>query len=83
MARYTPGNPPNDPAMLAGFLSLELKKIAQAMDMADSFLTLDTLYAYPPKYREGTVFKADGTTLNPGSGAGVYCYRGGSWTFLG
>lgn len=83
MARYTPGNVPSDPAQLSAFLRDELQKIAQAKDTPDPFITLDTLYAYPPKYREGTVFKADGTTLDPGSGAGVYCYRGGSWTFLG
>ena len=83
MARYTPGNVPIDPAQMPEFLRVEIEKIAQAMDTSDPFITLDTLYAYPPKYREGTIFKADGTTLNPGSRAGVYCYRGGAWTFLG
>ena len=77
MARYTPGNVA-DPA-----IQQELYKIAQSLDTSDPFITLETLYAYPPKYREGTIFKADGTTLNPGSGAGVYCRRGGAWTFLG
>ena len=83
MARYTPCNVPIDPAQMPEFLRAEIEKIAQAMDTSDPFFTLDTLYAYPPKYREGTIFKADGTTLNPGSGAGVYCRRGGAWTFLG
>lgn len=77
MARYTPGN------VVDTQVQQELYKIAQAMETADPFITLETLYTYPPKYREGTVFKADGTTLDPGSGAGVYCYRGGVWTFLG
>lgn len=77
MARYTPGNVA-DPQV-----QQELYKIAQAMDTSDPFITLETLYEYPPKYREGTIFKADGTILNPGSGAGVYCYRGGAWAFLG
>lgn len=77
MARYIPGNVA-DPQLAA-----ELTKIAQAMETADPFITLDTLYAAPKKYREGTVCKADGVTWNPGSGAGVYCYRGGAWTFLG
>lgn len=77
MARYTPGNV-TDPQMQE-----ELNKIAQAMETADPFITLDTLYAAPKKYREGTIVKADGTTWNPGSGAGVYCRRGGAWTFLG
>lgn len=77
MARYTPGNVA-DPQMQE-----ELNKIAQAMETADPFITLDTLYAAPKKYREGTIVKADGVVFNPGSGAGVYCYRGGAWTFLG
>ena len=77
MARYIPGNVP-DP-----LLQEELYKIAQAMETADPFFTLETLYAAPNKYREGTIAKADGTTWNPGSGAGVYCRRGGAWTFLG
>lgn len=77
MARYTPGNV-TDPQMQE-----ELNKIAQAMETADPFLTLDTLYAAPKKYREGTVCLFDGVIFNPGSGAGVYCYRGGAWRFLG
>ena len=83
MARYTPGNVPNDAASLAAFLRVELDKIAQAAETPDQLLTLDTLYEPPTKYREGTVCKADGTTWDPGSGAGVYCYRAGSWHFLG
>ena len=83
MARYTPGNPPIEPAALAGFLRQELAKIAQALDTQDASLSLDTLYAAPMKYRDGTIVKADGTTWNPGSGAGIYCYYGASWHFLG
>jgi len=83
MSRYTPGNVPTDAASIAVFLRLELDKLAQALDTADSFLTLDTLYEAPKKYREGTIVKADGATWNPGSGAGVYCYRSGAWHFLG
>lgn len=77
MARYIPGNVA-DPV-----LAMELAKIAQAMETPDQFLQLDTLYAAPKKYREGTLVKADGTSWNPGSGAGVYCYRASAWRFLG
>lgn len=77
MARYTPGLIA-DPKLCEEFL-----KIAQAMETADQFLFLDTLYAAPKKYREGMIVKADGSTWNPGSGAGVYCYRAGAWRFLG
>ena len=76
MARYIPGNIA-DPV-----LSAELNKIAQAMETPDPFISLDTLYAAPKKYREGTIVKA-ASPWNPGSGDGVYCYRGGVWRFLG
>jgi hypothetical protein len=77
MARYTPGQV-SDPE-----IARELLKIAQAMETQDETLSLKTLYAAPKKYREGTLIKADGTSFNPGSGAGVYCRRGAAWTFLG
>lgn len=83
MARYTPGNVPLDPAQLSAFIREELEKIATATSTQDQTLSLDTLYAYPPKFREGTIFKADGVTLNPGFGAGVYCRTNGVWAFLG
>lgn len=83
MARYTPGNVPTDSASLAEFLRYEFAKIAQAMDTPDDRITLDTLYAAPAKYSEGTTIKADGVTFNPGSGGGTYQYRSGAWRFLG
>jgi hypothetical protein len=83
MARYTPGNVPSDSASIGDFLRVELQKIAQAMETSNERLTLDTLYAAPKKYREGTVVLADGVTWNPGAGAGVYVYRGAAWHLLG
>lgn len=35
--------------------------------------------AAPPDPVEGMVVWADGTSWNPGSGAGLYEYRGGAW----
>lgn len=83
MARYTPGNVPMDQASMADFLRSELAKIAQAMETADERITLQTLYAPPNKYGEGTTVKADGVTWNPGAGAGTYQHRGGAWRLLG
>ena len=83
MARYTPGNVPADQSSMVEFLRSELAKIAQAMETPDDRITLETLYSPPNKYAEGTTVKADGTTWNPGSGAGTYQYRGGAWRFLG
>lgn len=83
MARYTPGNVPTDSSSLAEFLRYEFSKIAQAMETPDDRITLETLYAAPKKFGEGTTVKADGTTWNPGAGAGTYQYRGGAWRLLG
>ena len=83
MARYTPGNVPTDTAAIVEFLRYEFQKIAQAIDTPDERITLETLYAAPQKFREGTVALADGTTWNPGAGAGVYVYRGAAWHLLG
>lgn len=77
MARYIPGNISN------AEIASELAKISQAMETPDPFLTLETIYAAPNKFREGTIIKADGTKFNPGSGAGFYGYSAGAWRFLG
>jgi hypothetical protein len=45
------------------------------------FLDLHT--AAPVKPRERQIVFADGTSWNPGSGKGVYCYYNSSWHFLG
>jgi hypothetical protein len=69
--------------MLPGFLRQELLGIKQSLEQGSDAFYLTTLYAAPKKIKEGQIIKADGVTYNPGSGAGVYCYRGGAWTFLG
>ena len=77
MARYTPGSVPD------AYVATELDKISSAMDSPDESIALDTLYSAPTKYRAGTIALADGTSWDPGSGAGVYCYYAGSWHYLG
>ena len=83
MARYIPGNVPAESRALPAFLSDELNKIAQAGETAHQFVMLDTLYAAPTKLRTGMTVLADGTTWNPGTGAGVYTYYGAAWHKLG
>lgn len=80
---YRPENPPQDPAMLPGFLLAEFQKIERAFTDAMAKLTLVKLYAAPVKPREGDVVLADGTTWNPGAGGGVYRYDGAAWQKLG
>lgn len=76
MARYIPGN------VSSTELKTELDKVAQAMETPNPFMALDALFAAPKKFREGTIVLAK-APWNPGSGDGVYCYRGGAWRFLG
>lgn len=81
-ATYQPADPPNDPALLARFLTEELAKLKAAIDaVADGFDPV--VYAPPPKPRAGMRRYADGTSWNPGSGAGLYRFDGADWKFLG
>jgi hypothetical protein len=83
MSRYLSKIPPTNAPELVAFLARELEEISRAMSEPNQFLTLDTSYKAPSKVREGMIVLADGTQWNPGSGAGFYGYRGGSWRFLG
>ena len=83
MSRYLSKIPPTESAQLPDFIARELEEISRAWSEPNEFLTLDTSYKAPSKLREGMIVLADGSSWNPGSGAGVYCYRGGSWRFLG
>ena len=80
---YVANPAPVDPALFAAWVQQEFQSVSQALEQSRAFLLLDTLYAAPRKIREGLIVKADGTAWNPGSGAGVYCFRAGAWRFLG
>lgn len=77
MGRYNPGYVDDQ------IVGAELQKIAEALDTPDKFLMLTMLYEAPKKLREGMTILADGTSWNPGSGAGVYAYFGATWNKLG
>lgn len=79
---YTPSPVPAGEA-LNGYLDRELRLIARAMADTVPQVVLATLNVAPSKPRDGMVVMADGTNWNPGSGAGIYGYRGGAWHFLG
>ena len=78
---YTPGQPPSIPAQLGSFLQQELARIAAELSRQTQQLTPQ--HAAPARPRDGLIVLADGTHWDPGSGAGFYGYRGGSWHFLG
>lgn len=61
------------------YLQSELQKIAEAMNSPQTSLKLAVSYSPPTKFGEGTIALADGSSWNPGAGAGFYGYRSGSW----
>lgn len=77
---YIPGLLPAD---APEWMRRELRSIAEAIGNRTPIVWLDMSYAAPKKLSDGMVVLADGTTWNPGSGAGVYCFRSGVWNFLG
>lgn len=79
---YIAGNPPQDPALLPGFLLAELRRLQEVLNSPVPFHQLDPQYVAPAKPREGMVVLADGVSFNPGAGSGFYGYRGGAWRKL-
>lgn len=67
---------------LAGYLSRELAAIAKILYTTD-LMILEPVYRPPEKLRPGMIVHADGVHWNPGAGAGIYAYYGGSWNKLG
>lgn len=51
-------------------------------DMLNWGNIVPVLYNPPDRPKDGMVVIADGTSWNPGSGAGMYYYYGGGWTFI-
>jgi hypothetical protein len=80
---YRPTTPPTDPKALPTYLQSEFQRIAVVMASNVDSVSLEPQYRAPVKPRDGLVVMADGSSWNPGSGAGVYVYRGAAWHFLG
>ena len=79
---YAPGVVPENSEGMRPYLADELGKISAAIQLLAAG-QIDKSYSAPAKPRDGMIRLADGTRWNPGSGAGVYCYRDGAWRFLG
>lgn len=78
------GDVPLDPVELQRYL----RNIILQLQIALSALVaghLDKQTVAPTKPRDGDIRYADGTLWNPGSGVGIYYYKGAtsSWVFLG
>jgi hypothetical protein len=68
---------------LGVFLQNELQRLAETLNSPQTSLKLSVSYSPPTKFGEGTIVLASGApNWDPGSGAGFYGYRGGSWRKL-
>lgn len=68
---------------LALYVQEELAEIARVLDEDQhEVVNLNVTYAEPNKVYDGLVVIADGTSWNPGSGAGMYLYLGGGFSKL-
>lgn len=85
MSLYQPNPPPfgTDVESLRQWMVAELNRIARCQTEADDKIALKVRYAAPVKYAEGDCVLADGTSWNPGSGAGAYRRSATAWVFLG
>lgn len=82
---YNPTPPPRTKPELQeiyDYLEQELQSIAREMNETLG-LDLRTTYQAPERPREGMIVQADGTSWNPGAGAGMYRYVGGAWVKFG
>lgn len=66
---------------LLAYVQDELRAIA-AEFAETTALDLRTTHVEPKRPRDGMIVSADGTDWDPGSGAGIYAYLGGTWTKL-
>lgn len=80
---YQPRIVPTESDDIPRFLNEELPRISREMSGPVDYIILNVLNVQPKKPRAGMVVEADGTNWNPGSGAGTYIYRSGSWVKLG
>lgn len=82
--KYQPRTVPASLARgLAAWLSKELRNIANALAAPEvEVMRFPPLAVEPSKRSEGMLAFANGTDWNPGSGAGLYEYRGGAWQKL-
>lgn len=75
---YTPSSPPQDEEGFRKWVSAELLRVGAAVYNASVVPT----YYQEPRPEEGLLAIADGTSWNPGAGAGLYIYLNSAWTFI-
>lgn len=69
------------PEALGLWVMRELERVSIAI-AALELGHLDKVFVVPVKPRDGDIRYADGTSWNPGGGAGIYWFNGTVWTKL-
>lgn len=78
---YFPDTPPDQASPeMRRYLVGELERIADRVN--SGIILLATLGAEPDRPEDGMIVYADGTSWNPGSGAGFYGRESGAWVKL-
>lgn len=70
------------PENLLQYLQDELRAISRELSETTA-LELRVVYKEPIRPRNGMIVAPDGTSWNPGSGAGIYGRVNGAWVLLG
>jgi hypothetical protein len=80
---YSPQPPTsiNNLEELRQWLEDELRNIALAVNETQ-VVDLRPSYRAPDRIRDGMLIYADGTSFNPGAGAGTYERKAGAWVKL-
>lgn len=76
---YQPEHPGGE--ITIEWLYRELQRVSAGM-VAPVQLQFDVLTIEPERPQDGMLAYADGTSWNPGAGAGLYERRGGAWVKL-
>lgn len=83
---YRPGFVPQNPADLPQYLAQEQTKVLQEFVAPKEYLVMQVNHVAPRVPSDNLTAMlaiADGSDWDPGSGAGLYRYQNGSWTFIG
>lgn len=75
-----PTLPPNDHDAIKFLYDELVRKDTELFELTAAIRTVT--YVAPSKPRTGLIRFADGTSWNPGAGAGYYQYKGGAWVAM-
>lgn len=78
---YTPAPYPSNSDGVGLYVYQELQRLSTILSQVSDNI-LEERHTAPNKPQNGQLVYADGTNWNPGSGRGVYYYKGNTWVFI-